>query len=696
MRVDKLRSIPLPFLLTTTKFKKMRKIILILIGFLSPFILSAGNGTIFFTNGDISYFQAGFSQYENFHGHTQLLSGAQYRLKIVVEPRDLVRGLDVTWRTLSAENPGSMRDISATNEKSLTMFNVITNTSEESAIELTVFPLGSPPPCTEFTITFVLSTVSVPAQTVDTYVHKFRLLEAQKTTWTNTESDALWNSSDIYMQDDPVRIPPQSQHNVGDFGIEPNTTSETFVSSKDMWIRWVVDNNQSHQNAKYSYGDGSWNRVFAMVRNRGCQTSPSANLRLYWTVARSFEMWKEHWLNYQSNSTVAGTNWMYIGNNSTNPKVPLGGEITINTPMTPMSSYSYSAASSPVSISPLAGGERRIITPVGWRAPNPDDFKSGFDLKIRPDGWPVICLLARLESTGDPMFNEQDRDVFWNVVDNNNIITLNTYVTNNDGTYDRVAPGTYTGTGPNWQSRMGVLFINNPTSTSRIVNLSFNELQLDSPAAPEFNDYGFAVLAFDQDLWDKWDAGGRIGSGISVIEDGLVKVTDPTTATLQNITLTAGEMHRLGVMFEYYYDSIPDSNYTYLYSLGEYDTDPAEHIHAPTMFTTTVLENPVLDSIGSNDTLYGHIDSFSYVISPNPVTTGSVNVNVSLNFHTSTAVLNIYNSLGNPMITPYSLGTLTPGNHSFPVNVSSVPSGTYTMVITAKDINYSQVIIISE
>ena len=69
-----------------------------------------------------------------------------------------------------------------------------------------------------------------------------------------------------------------------------------------------------------------------------------------------------------------------------------------------------------------------------------------------------------------------------------------------------------------------------------------------------------------------------------------------------------------------------------------------------------------------------------------------VNVLIDANFAT-TGEINIYDGLGNPMITPQSV-SINDGTTSETVYVGSISPGFYTMVISANGQNYSEGIII--
>ncbi|RAW02878.1 S8 family serine peptidase [Pseudochryseolinea flava] len=170
-----------------------------------------------------------------------------------------------------------------------------------------------------------------------------------------------------------------------DTGVEPNADTGPMWISEDIWVRRNADGGASHQNPEYK--TSSPNAVYVRITNRGRLTSTCANLSLYFTKASTGLVWPTHWSNYFQ-ATSAGS--------------ILHGD-KINT----------------VSIPEIAPGASYVVE-IPWFPPNPSDF----DADIHH-----FCLLSRIESPSDPMFNEQNGvGVSINVKNNNNIAWKNVSV----------------------------------------------------------------------------------------------------------------------------------------------------------------------------------------------------------------------------------------------------------------------------
>lgn len=172
-----------------------------------------------------------------------------------------------------------------------------------------------------------------------------------------------------------------------DTGIEPNPDAGPMWITEDIWVRQNLDGGLSHQNPEYKMF--SPNGVYVKITNRGTAASTCANVSLYFTKASTGLVWPIHWEDYFQ-ATSAGS--------------ILHGD-KINT----------------VFIPALAPGASHIVE-IPWFPPNPADF----DIDIHH-----FCLLSRIESPSDPMFDEQLMvGVGGNVKKNNNIVWKNVSVFN--------------------------------------------------------------------------------------------------------------------------------------------------------------------------------------------------------------------------------------------------------------------------
>lgn len=185
-------------------------------------------------------------------------------------------------------------------------------------------------------------------------------------------------SFDLYTKDRPF-----------DTGVEPNPDSGPMWISEDIWVRKNADGGLTHQNPEFK--NYSPNAVYVRITNRGRVTSSCANLSLYFTKASTGLVWPTHWTNYFQNTSAGSI---------------LHGD-KINT----------------VSIPAISPGASYVVE-IPWFPPNPADF----DADIHH-----FCLLSRIESPSDPMFNEQNGvGVSINVKNNNNIAWKNVSVVDDD------------------------------------------------------------------------------------------------------------------------------------------------------------------------------------------------------------------------------------------------------------------------
>ena len=167
-----------------------------------------------------------------------------------------------------------------------------------------------------------------------------------------------------------------------DFGYEPDTISEIFWQSPDIWVRTANDDVPWHENPEYGVGN---NYVKVRVVNRGCAPSDgTGKLKLYWTKA--------------------GTNLpMQVWNGSISLNgVSMGGLI--------------GEADLPV----LNSYEEHIFT-FPWSVPNPDDFSS------INEPW-HFCLMAKIETPNDVSALPEHNGIYYNYSNSNNIALHNVNV----------------------------------------------------------------------------------------------------------------------------------------------------------------------------------------------------------------------------------------------------------------------------
>ncbi len=216
-----------------------------------------------------------------------------------------------------------------------------------------------------------------------------------------------------------------------DDGSEPNEDSSHYdiVRSPDIWNRQMPDNMSAHQNMEFK--NNSPNQLNLWVRNRGNEATEPTNLYLYWTLGSiNNEEWDIRWLDTTGNQ---------IWNASLGDYFPMGSRINNQ--------------NDPIVVPSIPPNSSTKIS-YDWYPPNP----AWFEGLVPDDSRGVsICLLARLEHCEvyphkmaiDEIF---DQHVKINAINNNNIITKNTWVIDGDSSnlVDRDNDGDIDYTGGSW------------------------------------------------------------------------------------------------------------------------------------------------------------------------------------------------------------------------------------------------------
>ncbi len=326
----------------------------------------------------------------------------------------------------------------------------------------------------------------------------------------NAYNGGLTRGFDLFMRDAP-----------NDVGNEPNTESINYWISPDLWNCQDMQLCVQHENLEFN-GTAD-NNLCVEVHNRGCAPSNPAWLHLYWTRARAYEFWPDHWMHpddperSQINPNPV-SNWLYENPNNTGPQHPGGGEITKNANFIP----------DPEAIPALQPGESVTIC-RSWQPPDPAWYPYG----TSKNSYPMICLLARIVSQDDPMADEQVGRISDNLTANNNIVTINTYVT------DLSAQKT--------SGDIATVLLNNPWDSIGIVNISL--VPLPRGAGSGFQRIGDAELFLGDRLWVAWRRGGAQGAGFEVNTNERTIRLNADTLHLRNIRLQSGARHDIGLRF---------------------------------------------------------------------------------------------------------------------------------------------------
>lgn len=355
-----------------------------------------------------------------------------------------------------------------------------------------------------------------------------------------------------------------------DQGREPNKESNTedlprdYFNSPDLWVRRYADGNENHQNPDYVSNPINANKVYARIWNIGCQTSSSTSLRLFWTKAHTNEIWKNHW--FDPSTTEGQGNATYGGH-------PFGGEITISDPRDPTSS------SDPYSVPAIDPGESHKITPVDWYPPDPNWYTEDDGSFTGPKhNRPVICLLARLYQ---PWWEVSPIPVFWYVYYNNNVVSRNTFLTDDPNYIVDPDDGT-------WNTGWATITVSRAAEADNN-SLEFINETSASEGNPDITNYGNIFIMMNDDLYTEWQNDGSNSNGVTYLDSNTFLVTDPDYVSFDSLSLDTTTNYTIGIQFEFVEDSLDDSTYNYTYVLYQNNADTSDTtVYCNNVFQATV------------------------------------------------------------------------------------------------------------
>ncbi len=356
------------------------------------------------------------------------------------------------------------------------------------------------------------------------------------------------------------------QDNFSDNGFEPVDIFDNNVfNSPDLWNKLsntANPNSTIHETPTFASLPGNTNKLLVEVTNIGCQPSDAGvPLRMFWTRARTDELWSEHWL-----FDTINTNFFPDPVTPT-IKRPAGSEITITGAS---QSAPYNTSTSAFLLPIIAGGstfQMPFANAPDWYPPHPAwyDASSG---SISGAGHPVICLLARINeknSLKDPILFEPTGTtdkILPYVKENNNVVTRNTHLVEQPGFFV-IDPG-----GNGWNYGFGTVSVNNDNLLANTVNLCV-DLMPDVSTSGLFDNHGTIEIGMTTPLYNAWLAGGMQSTNIVPASTTLFTVTNSTHACLENITLPPGFHEQIGLRFNYDVNSMPTSPRQYFYQLSQ-------------------------------------------------------------------------------------------------------------------------------
>ena len=294
-----------------------------------------------------------------------------------------------------------------------------------------------------------------------------------------------------------------------DTGQEPNTITQYFWASEDIWIRNFQDGGLDHQNPEYSTTVPNY--IYVRVKNKGCEPSTGQEkLNTYWAKASTGLNWPEMW----NGATFNG-----------NPSIVLGN--TIGAVIIPV----------------LQPGEE-VVLHMPFPVPNPATYNGIF-----AEPW-HFCLLARVVATTDAMTFPETADLVQNVINNNNIAWKN--ITIVDLETDE-APRQTVG---------GVIAVGNTFDTPKSFYLELvkEDLETGKPIYEEAE----VTLKMDDMLYQAWERGGKTSERLENTLEEKIKLIKGNHVFLQDLEFNAHEMGALYLKFNFLTEEITNkSKYVY-------------------------------------------------------------------------------------------------------------------------------------
>ncbi len=338
-----------------------------------------------------------------------------------------------------------------------------------------------------------------------------------------------------------------------DMGLEPTYIwDKNIFKSPDLWnnvpASFGFDPNE-HDDPDFVTAPASQGNMMRFnLRNIGCNSAPPAaphTLRLFWTRARTTELWDKHWI--YSKAMVDDPR------GSSFPKVVGGSEITIDPAMGP-----YSDVSKPIDLQDVPAGSDYLSivgqsgTETEWFPPNPNLYNVTNGQMSTAGNRPVICFLAVINdknNADDPLIWEPttgvsalpEVPVYQFTKNNNNVVTRNSILM--DEPQYLVDNG-----GGSWDHGFGTVLVNNDQPTARPITLC---VDLDDIGLPtDFRAYGRIEVGVTNGLWNNWISSGMNEENMTVITPTLFELTD-VHGCIEDILVLPGSNEQIGLRFVY-------------------------------------------------------------------------------------------------------------------------------------------------
>ncbi len=321
------------------------------------------------------------------------------------------------------------------------------------------------------------------------------------------------------------------QNSLDDDFSEPDVTTEHPWWSEDIWVRNQDDGDliDDHENPEYHPTIPKY--VYIRVTNDSCVTSDGTDeLQVSWAKASTSLSWPTNW---------DGSLTMQDPTNGAN--ILMGDEIDT------------------VPIPSLEPGETNLIK-VPWLMPNPADYTN-----INDQPW-HFCLLARIESSNDPMSVVEDSHITSNVLNNNNIAWKNLTIVD----YDPNRSTNPTG---------AVVRVSNPNPTTTAFDLVLQK-EVQEPGKSIYDEAEVSIT-MDDVIYNAWNTSGKQSTNLTHSKFPNTKIVTANNAFLEDIPLSGNEHGTVYVSFNFLTDELTDKR-KFIYHLIQKDATTGEVIGGET------------------------------------------------------------------------------------------------------------------
>lgn len=358
-----------------------------------------------------------------------------------------------------------------------------------------------------------------------------------------------------------------------DVGSEPNMNTQYMWTSSDIFVRNQNDGKliPVHQNPVYDAINPNY--IYVRVTNTGCKTSSGNDtITVNWAKAGTSLFYPEYW-----DGSIVNNGVVFGG---------LAGSAVV-----------------PV----LRPGQEAIVE-IPWNVPNPNDYTS-----INSEPW-HFCLLAKVNSSEDPLT--------YPVTPNPNIMVRN----NNNLAWKNI---TVINTGGGRQDLGASISIANPRPTPAVYHLELIKEDLETGKA--IYEEAEVGLTMDDKLLSAWKKGGEKSLNIENTISEKRKIVKGNNVILDKIHLEPNEMVTLHVSFNFLTKQNTDKQ-KYRYHIIQKDSETGEIMGGET-FEIKKDNRPMFEAkVDKGNNL---------VVEKNkPITINAVDINES-------AVYNWYDEQGN-------------------------------------------------